>query len=547
MNVGGQQRLILKEGTSRSEGRDAQHANITAALVVAESVRSSLGPKGMDKMLVDGFGDVTISNDGATILDEMEVQHPAAKMLVEVAKTQDDEVGDGTTTAVILAGELLTKAQALIDKDVHATVIVDGYQMASEKALECLHKLAIKVTPSDKGILKKVAKVALASKLLAEHKDLIADLAVAAVMQVSEKSGTTFKADVEDIKVEKKPGGALTDTILIQGVLLDKEVVHPGMPKRIEKAKIALINCPLEVEKPEFDAKLNIQNPDQMKGFLDEEEKIMRDMVEKIADSGANVAICEKGIDDVAQHFMAKKGILAVRRVKQSDMEKLVKATGARILSQLEGLKPSDLGEAGLVEERKVSDDKMTFVEGCKNPKAVSILVRGGTERVVDEAERAIHDALCVVRDVVVEPFVVAGGGSTEAEVCRMVKAYSQKLSGKQQLAVQAYAEALEIVPMSLAENGGMDPIDSLMEVRARHQSKSKWVGIDPIKGKVADLAKLEVYEPLAVKVQALKSAGEAACMILKIDDVIAASKSKEGGAPKGPEASGKEEGEGES
>jgi thermosome len=501
----------------------------------------------MDKMLVDGFGDVTISNDGATILDEMEVQHPAAKMLVEVAKTQDDEVGDGTTTAVILAGELLTKAQTLIDKDVHPNVVVDGYQIASGKALEYLRKLAIKVSPNDKGMLKKVAKTALASKLLADYKDLIADLAVAAVMQVAEKWGTTFKADVEDIKVEKKPGGALTDTVLIQGVLLDKEVVHPGMPKRVEKAKIALINCPLEVEKPEFDAKLNIQNPDQMKGFLDEEEKIMRDMVDKIAGSGANVAICEKGIDDVVQHFMAKKGILAVRRVKQSDMEKLVKATGGRILSQLEDLKSSDLGQAGLVEERKVSDDKMTFVEGCKNPKAVSILVRGGTERVVDEAERAIHDALCVVRDVVVEPFVVAGGGSTEAEVSRMVKAYSQKLSGKEQLAVQAYAEALEIVPMSLAENGGMDPIDSLMEVRARHQSRSKWVGIDPIRGKVADLAKLEVYEPLAVKVQALKSAGEAACMILKIDDVIAASKSKESGAPKGPETGGKEEGEGES
>ena len=538
---------MLKEGTSRAEGRDAVHANITAALVVAESIRSSLGPKGMDKMLVDGFGDVTISNDGATILDEMEVQHPAAKMLVEVAKTQDDEVGDGTTTAVVLSGELLTKAQALIDKDVHATVIVDGYQAAGEKSLEYIRKLAIKVNPNDKGMLKKVAQVALASKLLAEHKEFIANMAVDAVMQVTEKSGTVLKADVDDIKIEKKPGGALTDTVLIQGVLLDKEVVHPGMPKRVEKAKIALINCPLEVEKPEFDAKLNIQSPDQMKGFLDEEEKIMKDMVNKIADSGANVAICEKGIDDVAQHFMAKKGILAVRRVKQSDMEKLVKATGGRILSQLEGLKPSDLGQAGLVEERKVSDDKMTFVEGCKNPKAVSILVRGGTERVVDEAERAIHDALCVVRDVVVEPFVVAGGGSTEAEVSRLVKSYSQKLSGKEQLAVQAYADALEIIPMSLAENGGMDPIDSLMEVRSRHQSKSKWVGIDPIKGKVADLAKLDVYEPLAVKVQALKSAGEAACMILKIDDVIAASKSKEGGAPKGPKESGKEEGEGES
>jgi len=543
----GQPSLILKEGTSRAEGREAQHASIMAALVVAESIRSSLGPMGMDKMLVDGFGDVTISNDGATILDEMDVQHPAAKMMVEVAKTQDDEVGDGTTTAVVLAGELLTKAQNLIDKDVHPTVVVDGYQMANAKALEFMRRIAIKVTPTDRVMLKKVAKVALASKLLAEHKDFVADLAVTAVMQVADKSARGYEVDVDDVKVEKKPGGALTDTSLIQGVLLDKEVVHPGMPRRIENAKIALINCPLEVEKTEFDAKLNIQNPEQMKGFLDEEEKILRDMVDKIAESGANVAICEKGIDDVAQHFMAKKGILAVRRVKQSDMEKLVRATGGRILSQLEGLKASDLGQAGLVEERKVSDDKMTFVEQCKNPKAVTILVRGGTERIVDEAERAIHDALCVVRDVVVEPYVVAGGGAPEAEVSRMLRSHSQKLSGKEQLAVQAYADALEIIPLSLSENAGMDPIDSLMEVRARHQSKSKWAGIDPVRGRVADLAKLEVYEPLAVKVQALKSAGEAAGMILKIDDVIAASKSKESGAPKGPEERGKEEGEGES
>ena len=537
----------MKEGTSRAEGREAQHANITAALVVAESVRSSLGPKGMDKMLVDGFGDVTISNDGATILDEMDVQHPAAKMLVEVAKTQDDEVGDGTTSAVVLAGELLSKAQNLTDKDVHPTVVVDGYQLASGKALDYLRKLAIKVTPTDKAMLRKVARVALASKLLAEHKEFAADLAVDAVLHVSEKAGTEFRADVDDVKVEKKPGGSLTDTVLIEGVLLDKEVVHPGMPKRVENAKIALINCPLEVEKPEFDAKLNINTPDQMKGFLDQEEKILRDMVDNIAHVGANVAICEKGIDDMAQHFMAKKGILAVRRVKQSDMEKLVKATGGRILTQLDGMKASDLGHADLVEERKVSDDKMTFIEGCRNPKSVSILVRGGTERVVDEAERAIHDALCVVRDVIVEPWVVAGGGSSEAELAKMVRSYAQKLSGKEQLAVQAYADALEIIPISLAENAGMDPIDSLMQVRAKHQAKSKWAGVDPINGKVADLAKLEVFEPLSVKVQALKSAGEAASMILKIDDVIAASKSKESGPPKRPEDSAKEEGEGES
>ncbi len=544
---GGQRALILKEGASVTQGREAQQANITAALVIAESIRSSLGPKGMDKMLVDGFGDVTISNDGATILDEMDAQHPVAKMMVEVAKTQDDEVGDGTTTAVVFAGELLSKAQALMNKDVHPTVIVDGYQLASDKALEFLRKIALKVSSTDKVMLKKVAKVALASKLLAEHKDFVADLAVKAVLQVAEKSGTTYRADVDDIKVEKKPGGSSTDTTLIQGVLLDKEVVHPGMPRRVDGAKIVLLNCPLEVEKTEFDAKLNIENPDQMKGFLNEEEKILRGMVDKIASIGGNVVICEKGIDDVAQHFMAKKKMLAVRRVKQSDMEKLAKATGGSIITQLEDLKPSDLGHANLVEERKVSDDKMTFVEGCRDPKAVSILVRGGTERVVDEAERAIHDALCVVRDVVVEPQVVAGGGAPEAEVARLLRGYAQRLSGKEQLAIQAYAESLEIIPLTLAENAGMDPINSLMEIRSKHQAKQRWVGIDPFKGKVSDLAKLEVYEPLSVKVQALQSAGEAAAMILKIDDVIAASKSKEGGAPKGPQDSAKEEGEGES
>jgi len=539
--------MVLKEGTSRSHGREAQHTNITAALLIAESVRSTLGPKGMDKMLVDGFGDITISNDGATILDEMDVQHPVAKMMVEVAKTQDDEVGDGTTTAVVFAGELLSKAQALMDKDVYPTVIIDGYQYAGEKALDFLQKLAMKVNPADKAMLKKIAQVSLASKLLAEHSEYIADIAVKAILEVTEKTPTGFKSDVEDVKVEKKAGGSLTDTTLIQGVLLDKEVVHPGMPRRVEKAKIALLNCPLEVEKTETDAKLNIENPDQMKAFLNEEEKILKEMVEKVSSAGANVLICEKGIDDVAQHYLAKKNILAVRRVKQSDMEKLAKATGGRVLSQLEGLKSSDLGLADLVEEKKVSDDKMTFVEGCRTPKAVSILVRGGTERVVDEAERAIHDALCVVRDVVVEPRVVAGGGASEAEVARLLRTHAQRLTGKQQLAVQAYAEALEVIPLTLAENAGMDPINALMDVRSKHQAKQRWVGIDPYKGRVADLGKLEVYEPLAVKVQTLKSAGEAACMILRIDDVIAASKAKEGGGPpKGPEESAKEEGEGE-
>jgi len=498
----------------------------------------------MDKMLVDSFGDVTITNDGATILDEMDVQHPAAKMLVEVAKTQDDEVGDGTTTAVVLTGELLGKAEQLIEKDVHPTVIVDGYEIAAEKALDILEDIAIKVDPLDKAILKKVATIAVATKMLAEYKDEVSDLAVKAILQVAEKEAKGYRVDIDDVKVEKKPGESLSETKLIQGVLLDKEVVHPGMPKRVENAKIALLSCPLEVEKTEFDAKLNIKNPDQMKAFLDEEEKILRGMVDEVVSAGANVAICEKGIDDVAQHFLAKKGILAVRRVKQSDMEKLAKATGAHVMTNIEDLDSRDLGTAQLVEERKVADDKMTFVEGCKSPKSVTILVRGGTERIVDEAERAVHDALCVVRDVVVNPKVVAGGGAPEAEVAKRLRAYADKLSGREQLAVQAFAEALESVPMILAENAGLDPIDTQVELRTRHDEGLIWAGVDPFKGKVADLAKQSVYEPLAVKVQLVKSASEAAGMILKIDDVIAASKREMKGPSKGPEESGEEAGE---
>jgi thermosome len=537
--------LILKEGTTRSRGREAQHANITAARIIAETVKSSLGPKGMDKMLVDSFGDVTITNDGATILDEIDVQHPAAKMMVEVAKTQDDEVGDGTTTAVVLAGELLTKAEELIDKDVHPTVIVDGYRAASEEALKALEEIAIKVEPTDREFLKKVAKVAVASKLLSEYKDYIADLTVDAILQVAEKTPEGYKVEIDDVKVEKKAGESLMDTKLVKGVVLDKEVVHPGMPKRIENAKIALLNCPLEIEKTEMDAKINIETPEQMDAFLKEEERMLQEMVEKIAKAGANVVICQKGIDDMAQHFLAKKGILAVRRAKESDMEKLAKATGGKIITNLDDLTPNDLGFAKLVEERKVADDKMTFVEGCKNPKSVTILVRGGAERIVNEAERAIHDALCVVRDVVRDPRVVAGGGAPEAEVARKLRQYAEKLAGKEQLAVLAFAEALESIPMTLAENAGLDPIDIITELRARHDKGEKWAGVDVFSGKVADMSKLDVYEPLAVKMQVIKSASEAATMILRIDDVIAASKTKEEKGPsKGPEESGEELGE---
>jgi len=541
--LAGQQVIILREGTSRSRGQDALKANIMAAKIIAESVRSSLGPKGMDKMLVDGFGDVTITNDGATILDEMEVQHPAAKMMVEVAKTQDDEVGDGTTTSVVVAGELLKKAEELIDQGIHPTVIVDGYRQASNRALEVLDQIAIKIDPTDKAILRKVAEVSLASKILAEDKEAMAELAVNAILQVAEKTPDGYKVDIDDVKVEKKPGESLTDTALIKGIVLDKEIVHPGMPKRVEDAKIALVDAPLEVEKTEFDAKINIENPEQMKAFLDEEEKMLKDMTDKVSNSGANVLLCEKGIDDVAQHYLAKKGILAVRRVKQSDMEKLVKATGGKVVSNVNDLGPEDLGFAKLVEERKVADDKMTFVEGSKNPKAVTILVRGGSERLVDEAERAIHDALCVVRDVVLDPRVVAGGGAPEAEVARRLREHAQKLSGKEQLAVIAFGEALETLPTALAENAGLDPIDILVQLRAAHEKGQLWAGVDVNESKVADLKERGVLEPLGVKVQVIKSAAEAAGMILKIDDVIAAAKSSAGGQG-GPK--GKDEGDDE-
>lgn len=496
----------------------------------------------MDKMLVDGFGDVTITNDGATILDEMEVQHPAAKMMVEVAKTQDDEVGDGTTTSVVVAGELLKRAEELIDENVHPTVIVDGYRAASTKALEILDEIAVKVEPLDKATLRRVAEVSLASKILAEYKTSMADLAVNAVLQVAEKTPEGYKVDIEDVKVEKKAGEALGDTALIKGIVLDKEVVHPGMPKRIEDAKIALVDAPLEVEKTEFDAKINIENPEQMKSFLDEEEKMLKNMVEKVTVAGANVLLCEKGIDDVAQHYLAKKGILAVRRVKQSDMEKLVKATGGRVVSNLDDLSQRDLGNAQLVEERKIADDKMVFVEGGKNPKAVTILVRGGSERLVDEAERSLHDALCVVRDVVRDPRVVAGGGAPEAEIARRLREYSQKMPGKEQLAVLGFAESLESVPMSLAENSGLDPIDIMVQLRAAHEKGQVWAGVDIIEGGVADLKEKNVLEPHGVKMQVIKSSAEAAGMILKVDDVIASAKSREDkGPPKGKEEGGEE------
>jgi archaeal chaperonin len=526
--------LILREGSGRSTGRDAQRNNIMAAKTIAEAVKSSLGPKGMDKMLVETSGDVTITSDGRTILDKMDIEHPAAKIMVEVAKTQDAEVGDGTTTSVILAGELLGKAEDLIDKGVHPTVIVEGYIKAADKALETLENMAISVKPAEKGFLKKVAATSMASKLVAEKKEQLAAIAVEAVLSVARKVGEDYLVDLDDITIEKKPGESLTETRLIEGLVLDKEVVHSGMPKRVEKAKIALLESALEIKKTEFDTKINIELPEQMQSFLREEEDMLKAMVEKIVAAEANVVICQKGIDDMAQHFLARKGVLAVQRVKESDIKKLSMATGGKPVTNLEDLSKSDIGFAQIVEERKIGNDKMIFIEGCKNPRSVAILIRGADKRFVDEAERSVHDALCVVRDVVQEPKIVAGGGAPEMEVAGALRGYAETLPGREQLAVRSFGEAMEIVPLSLGENAGLDPVDLLVELRTRHEKGEKWAGVDVLGGKIRDMRELEVYEPLAVKKQTIKSAAEAATMILRIDDVIASGKMKAPPMPPG-------------
>ena len=528
--------LILKEGTQRTTGYEALRANITAARAIAETVKTSLGPRGMDKMLVDTIGDITITNDGATILDEIEVQHPAAKLLVQIAKTQDDEVGDGTTTAVVIAGELLREAEGLLDMNIHPTVIVSGYRKAEAKAREIIDKLSVKVALDDVETLKKAAITAMRGKAVAALRDYLAGIVVEAVKTVAEERDGKMHVDLDRVQMIKKQGGGLHDTKLIHGVIIDKEVVHPGMPKRIEGAKIALIDAPLEVEKTEFDAEIRITDPSQMRAFLEEEEKILKEMVEKIKAAGANVVFCQKGIDDIAQHYLAKAGILAVRRVKKSDMEKLALATGAKIVTNVDDLTPEDLGEAKLVEERKVADDKMVFVEGCKNPKAVSILIRGGLERFVDEAERALTDALHVVADIYRDPRIVYGGGAIEIEIAKRLEDYAKTVGGREQLAIEAFARAVESIPRTLAENAGSDPIDMLAELRARHEKGDLKAGINGITGKPDDMEKLGVIEPAAVKVQAISSATEAASTLLRIDDIIAASKIEKPEEKKGPE-----------
>jgi thermosome len=525
-NLGGQPILILREGSSRRKGKEAVYANIQAAKVVAEVVKATLGPRGMDKMLVDSLGDLTITNDGHEILKEIDVEHPAAKMIVEVAETQDDEVGDGTTTAVILAGDLLKRAQELLDKNIHATTLVAGYRKAADEALRILKSVAVDVDLDDRETLKNIVKTSMRSKVIGLAGDHFADIAIDAVKQVTETKDGEMTADKDDIQVIKKTGKSLLDTQLIQGIIVDKEVVHSDMPKRIEDAKIALIDSALEVEKTEMDAEIRIRDPLQMKAFLDEESRMLKEMVNKILDSGANVVLCQRGIDDVAQYFLTKGGALAVRRIKSSDMETLAKATGARLITNLDDLTAKDLGEARLVEERKIGDDKMVFIEECKNAKAVSILIRAGLERLVDEVERALNDALSVMIDIVKQNKIVAGGGAIEAELSKRIRDYAATVGGREQLAIEAFADSLEIIPVTLAENAGLDPIDILVALRSAHEeADGLWKGVNVFTGKVVDMMDDAVLDPLAVKEQAIKSAVEASSMILRIDDVIASAK----------------------
>jgi len=516
--------LVLKESALQQKGRDAQKNNIAAAKLVAELVKTSLGPRGLDKMLVDSLGDVTITNDGATILKEIDTQHPAAKMMVEISKTIDTEVGDGTTSSVVFAGALLEKAEKLLEKDVHSTVIIDGYQSASEKALELLAKLATTVKPDDRESLIKIAKTSMQSKLVSEDSAPLSKLVVDSILKIAEKDGDKHSVDLDNLKVEKKAGGSIDDTSLINGIVLDKEIVHSGMPTKVEEAKIALVNAALEVEKTEMSAEIRISDPTQMQQFLEEENKMLKSMVDKIHNIGANVLICQKGIDDISQHYLSKHGVLAVRRVKESDMTKLAKATGGRISTNLDDISADDLGSAEIVQQKKVESDKWVFIEGCKNPRSVTVLIRGGSQRVVDEVDRSIHDALMVVKDVVEKPSIVAGGGSPEAYLAAELNEWSSSSEGREQLAIKQYAEAFEAIPLTIAENAGMDPIDTIITLRANQSSGKQTVGINAKESKIGDMFRLDIVEPLAVKEQIIKSATEAACMILRIDDVIAVS-----------------------
>jgi thermosome len=522
--------LVLKESALQQKGKDAQQNNIAAAKLVADLVKSSLGPRGLDKMLVDSLGDVTITNDGATILKEIDVQHPAAKMIVEISKTVDNEVGDGTTSSVVFGGTLLARAEDLLKKEVHSSVIIEGFQAAAEKTLEIYSELSKKIRPDDRESLIKIATTSMQSKLISEDSGILSKIVVDAILSIVTKDGEDFSVDLENIKVEKKSGGSIQDTQVIKGIVLDKEIVHSGMPTKIEKAKIALINSALEIEKTEMSSEIRITDPSQMQMFLEEENRMLKTMVDKLHDIGVNVLICQKGIDDIAQHYLSKHGIMAVRRVKESDMIKLSKATGGRVISNLDDLSEKDLGAADLAQQKKVESDKWVFIEGCKHPQSVTMLIRGGSQRVIDEVDRSIHDSLMVVKDVIEKPEIVAGGGAPESYAASQLKDWADNFDGREQLAIKKYAEALEIIPLTIAENAGMDPIDTMATLRAKQNQGRKWTGIDAKNTKIADMLAIDVVEPIVVKEQIIKSATEAACMILRIDDVIAISGAPGGG-----------------
>ena len=531
--MAGQPIFILKEGSKRTRGRDAQSNNIMAAKAVAEAVRTTLGPKGMDKMLVDSMGDVVITNDGARILKEMDIEHPAAKMVVEVAKTQDEQVGDGTTSAAVVAGQLLSKAEDLIEQEIHPTIIASGYRLAAEKAVEVLNSLAMTVEMSDRSLLVSIAETAMTGKGAESSKKLLSEISVDAVTSVVDTNGKA-SVDKENINVVKKVGGRVEDSELIRGMIIDKERIHPNMPQKVKDAKILLLNSAIELKDTEVDAEISITSPDQLQSFLDQEEQMLKNIVNKVIGSGANVVFCQKGVEDLAQHYLAKAGVFTVRRVKKSDMEKLARATGGKLITNLDEVTPEDLGYAGLVEEKKVGGDNMTFVTGCDNPKAVTILLRGGTEHVIDSIDSALEDALRVVAVAIEDEKLVAGGGSPEVEVSLRLQEYAATLEGREQLAVKAYAEALEIIPRTLAENAGLDPIDMLMELRSQHEKGVKTAGLNVFEGKVVDMWKEFVVEPLRVKTQVINAATESAVMILRIDDIIASTR-----AAPGPEEMG--------
>ncbi|ADY02244.1 thermosome [Vulcanisaeta moutnovskia 768-28] len=543
---GGVPVMVLKEGSQRTTGADARRSNIMAAKVISEILSTSLGPRGMDKMLIDAFGDVTITGDGAAILKEMEVQHPAAKLLIEVAKAQDAEVGDGTTTAVVLAGRLLELAEELLDENIHPTIIIDGYKKAMDYAIQIANEIAQPINIEDKNQLALVAMNSLSSKIVSEAKDYLAKIAVEASAIAVEKVSDKYNLDLDWIKLEKKKGQSLFETQLIQGIVLDKEVVHPGMPKRVVNAKIAVLDAPLEIEKPEWTTKISVSSPQQIKGFLEEESNILKSYVDKLAEIGANVVITQKGIDEIAQHYLAKRGIMAIRRVKRSDIEKLAKATGAKIVTSIKDIRPEDLGTAGLVEERKVGEEKMVFVEQCPNPRAVTILLRGAADRILDEAERSMQDALHVIRDLYREPKIVPGGGAFEMEIAKRLREWGRKLPGKEQLAVLKFAEALEHIPTILALTAGLDPVDAIAELRRRHDAGEFDAGVDVLSGKIENMAKINVVDPLLVKSHVIRSAAEAAIMILRIDDIVAAAQTRTGG-PSKSKTEGGEEGESKS